>query len=147
MTAVPRHWVTLVYKRLFLQTDHANGTGNGTCFSVGSGLTAGEPRSAGVPPRWCDAHGEPVVSYGFRSTFRDWAEDTGTFAGRLAEAALAHMVRDKTEAAYQRGDLFMRRVRMMAPWSALCDRFTGTAPPEVARLAKRRGRDAASARA
>jgi integrase len=39
--------------------------------------------------------------HGFRSSFRDWVSETTDFAGELAEAALAHAVKDKTEAAYR----------------------------------------------
>jgi hypothetical protein len=40
----------------------------------------------------------------------------------VAEAALAHTLRDKTEAAYQRGDLMEKRRRLMAEWAGFCDR-------------------------
>jgi integrase len=42
--------------------------------------------------------------HGFRSTFRDWASERTNFARKICEAALAHIVKDKTEAAYRRGD-------------------------------------------
>jgi hypothetical protein len=34
--------------------------------------------------------------------------------------ALAHTVGDKVEAAYRRGDLFEKRVRLMDDWAILC---------------------------
>jgi hypothetical protein len=40
----------------------------------------------------------------------------------VAEAALAHVVGDKVEAAYRRGDLFEKRRRLMVAWSEYCDR-------------------------
>jgi len=52
--------------------------------------------------------------HGFRSAFRDWASDRTNFAGEVCEAALAHIVKDNTEAAYRRGDLFERRRELMA---------------------------------
>jgi integrase len=58
-----------------------------------------------------------LTAHGFRSSFRDWAAETGQ-PGDLAEAALAHMVKDKTEAAYRRGDLFERRRTIMESWAA-----------------------------
>lgn len=58
------------------------------------------------------------VPHGFRSTFRDWAEETTAFPFRVCEAALAHVVGDKTVAAYQRGDLFEKRRKLMDAWSA-----------------------------
>ena len=72
-------------------------------------------------PRWLDRRtGEPIVPHGFRSSFRDWAGEYSSYPTDLAEAALAHVVRDKTEAAYARGDLFDKRRDMMAEWSAFC---------------------------
>ena len=61
-----------------------------------------------------------VTVHGFRSTFRDWAADRTSFANEVCEAALAHAVKGKTEAAYRRGDLFEKRVRLMEAWGAYC---------------------------
>ena len=61
-----------------------------------------------------------VTVHGFRSTFRDWVEETTGFPARLAEAALAHTLPDKTEAAYQRGDMLEKRRRLMDVWAAYC---------------------------
>ena len=61
--------------------------------------------------------GVPVTVHGFRSTFRDWAEEAVTFPHEVKEAALAHVVKSKAEAAYRRGDLFDRRVELMARWA------------------------------
>jgi integrase len=55
--------------------------------------------------------------HGFRSTFRDWISDTTTHSTDVAEMALSHAVGDKVEAAYRRGDLFERRVALMADWA------------------------------
>lgn len=57
-----------------------------------------------------------VTVHGFRSTFRDWVAETGAADRDVAEAALAHKVRDRTEAAYRRGDLLDRRRDLMAAW-------------------------------
>lgn len=64
-------------------------------------------------------HGDLTV-HGFRSTFRDWAAEQTGFSNEVAEAALAHVVGDKTEAAYRRGDLFEKRRRLMSAWAAYC---------------------------
>jgi integrase len=66
-----------------------------------------------------------LTTHGMRSTFRDWAAETGKPAD-IAEAALAHVVGDKTVAAYQRGDLLDRRRRLMEQWAEFC----GRAAPE-----------------
>lgn len=52
-----------------------------------------------------------------RSTFRTWAAEATAYPREIAEAALAHVIADKTEAAYQRGDALDRRRRMMDDWS------------------------------
>ncbi len=57
------------------------------------------------------------VSHGFRSSCRVWCGDTGV-AREVAEAALAHVVRNKVEAAYARGTMFQRRRSVMADWAA-----------------------------
>jgi len=61
--------------------------------------------------------GETFTAHGFRSTFRDWAAEKTSFSREVCELALAHTIRDKTEAAYRRGDLFEKRVRLMQAWS------------------------------
>jgi integrase len=62
-----------------------------------------------------------LTAHGFRSTFRDWAAETGKPAD-IAEAALAHTSGNKTQAAYQRGDLLDRRRRLMDQWAEFCAR-------------------------
>jgi integrase len=61
-----------------------------------------------------------IVPHGFRSTFRDFIAERTTFPREVAEAALAHKLRDKTEAAYQRGDFLEKRREMMDAWGAYC---------------------------
>jgi integrase len=71
-------------------------------------------------------HGEVTV-HGFRSTFRDWAGEASAHAREVVEAALAHRLKDKAEAAYARGDLFAKRRRLMADWAA----YLASAPAQV----------------
>jgi integrase len=61
-----------------------------------------------------------LTVHGFRSTFRDWAAECTAFPNEVCEAALAHAVKGKTEAAYRRGDLFEKRVRLMEVWASFC---------------------------
>jgi integrase len=61
-----------------------------------------------------------LTVHGFRSTFRDWCAEDASYAGDLAEMALAHTLRDKTEAAYRRGDMLQKRRQMMEDWAAFC---------------------------
>jgi integrase len=60
----------------------------------------------------------PYTVHGFRSALRDWASERTNFAREICEAALAHIVKDKTEATYRRGDLFEKRRELMATWAA-----------------------------
>jgi integrase len=66
--------------------------------------------------------GNAYTVHCFRSTFRDWAAEQTNYPRELAEAALAHVVRDKTEAAYQRGDLLEKRARLMRDWASFCSK-------------------------
>jgi integrase len=74
-----------------------------------------------------------LTTHGFRSTFRDWAAETAKPAD-IAEAALAHVVGDKTVAAYQRGDLLDRRRRLMAQWAEFCARVAPVEGGDVVAL-------------
>ena len=61
-----------------------------------------------------------VTTHGFRSTFRDWAGNETSFPRELAEQALAHVIGDKAEQAYRRGDALERRRALMEAWAAHC---------------------------
>lgn len=63
---------------------------------------------------------QDLTVHGFRSTFRDWAGEATAHPRELAEAALAHTIKDKAEAAYSRGDALARRRQLMADWAAYC---------------------------
>jgi len=65
-----------------------------------------------------------ITVHGFRSTFRDWCAESTNYPADVAEMSLAHTVRDKTEAAYRRGDLFEKRARLMAEWARYCSKPT-----------------------
>jgi len=60
------------------------------------------------------------VPHGFRSTFRDWASELTNFSREVTERAMAHKVGDKTEAAYLRSDLFVKRTKLMEVWATYC---------------------------
>ena len=61
-----------------------------------------------------------IVPHGFRSTFRDFVAEKTDFPREVAEAALAHALQDKTEAAYQRGDYLEKRRELMTAWANFC---------------------------
>ena len=58
-----------------------------------------------------------AVPHGFRSSFRDWAAESTNAPREVMEAALAHIIKDKAEAAYARSDLFKRRRSLMDRWA------------------------------
>ena len=62
----------------------------------------------------------PFTVHGFRSAFRDWAAEETSFPGEVAEAALAHAIPNKVEAAYRRTDFLEKRRNLMAAWSGYC---------------------------
>ena len=60
--------------------------------------------------------------HGMRSAFRDWASERTNTPHAVMEASLAHIIRDKAEAAYARSDLLDRRKKLMDAWAAYLDR-------------------------
>lgn len=75
------------------------------------------------------------VPHGFRASFRDWSGEVSSFPYDVAEMALAHVIENKVEAAYRRGDLFAKRARMMQAWADFITRppATVTSLPTVER--------------
>jgi integrase len=71
---------------------------------------------------------ELATVHGFRSTFDQWASEVAHAEREVIERSLAHVVKGKTEAAYNRADLLDRRRPLMAQWSAFLAR-----PPAQAR--------------
>ena len=66
-------------------------------------------------------HGDVTV-HGFRSSFRDWAGEATAYPREVCEYALAHRLKDKAEAAYQRGTMFEKRRKLMDAWAGYCQR-------------------------
>jgi integrase len=64
---------------------------------------------------------DDLTAHGFRSSFRDWAAERTGFPSEVVEMALAHVVADKVEAAYRRGDLFQKRRQLMEAWAKHCE--------------------------
>ncbi|MGE7197412.1 tyrosine-type recombinase/integrase [Brevundimonas sp.] len=67
-----------------------------------------------------------AVPHGFRSTFRDWVSERTSHPHEAAEMALAHTVGNKVEAAYRRGDMVAKRLRLMEDWATFCGRAKDT---------------------
>jgi integrase len=68
-----------------------------------------------------------ITVHGFRSSFRMWAAESTAFPRDVCEQALAHSLPDKVEAAYQRSDLFVKRIHLMQAWADYCNKPTMTA--------------------
>ena len=64
--------------------------------------------------------GNGYTVHGFRSSFRDWCKEQTNFPREIAELALAHVLADKSEAAYSRGDALDKRRQLMAAWARYC---------------------------
>lgn len=70
-------------------------------------------------------YGEFTV-HGLRSSFRQWAAECSAAPAEVAEACLAHKLKDKTVAAYQRSDLLAKRAALMNAWASYCGRAATT---------------------
>jgi integrase len=62
-----------------------------------------------------------ATPHGFRSSFRDWAAEVAYFPSEVIEHALAHKLKDKAEAAHQRGTLLKKRTKLMEEWAKYCN--------------------------
>jgi integrase len=65
---------------------------------------------------------ENATVHGFRSSFRDWAGNVSNFPREVVETALAHVIGDKAEQAYRRGDALEKRRRLMDRWAVYCSK-------------------------
>jgi len=61
-----------------------------------------------------------ITVHGFRSTFRDWAGEQTTYPREVIEHALAHQLKDRSEAAYARSTLPEKRRKLMEDWAEYC---------------------------
>ena len=77
----------------------------------------GLPMSDSTLSKLLRVRGIAGVPHGFRSSFRDWAAEQTQYAREVMEAALAHQVANKVEAAYFRSDLLEKRRELMQQWA------------------------------
>lgn len=87
--------------------------GNNYVFPAPRGGELSDMALSGVTRRM----GVDAVPHGFRSTFRDWCAEHTNYPNEVAEMALAHTINNAVERAYRRGDLLLKRTRMMADWA------------------------------
>jgi integrase len=89
------------------------------------GTKAGKPLSDMTLSKLVKELGFDADVHGFRTSFRTWAQERTNFPREVAEAALAHSIKDKAEAAYARSDMFDKRRKMMEAWSAFLAQESG----------------------
>ncbi len=77
---------------------------------------SGKTLSSGTIGKLLKDSGISAVAHGFRSSFRMWAAECTNIPREVAELALAHVNKDRVEAAYQRSDLFDKRRELMDQW-------------------------------
>src|SRR6185295_14268774 len=93
------------------------------------GAKAGRPLSDMTLTMLLRRMGAGVTAHGFRSSFRDWAAEATNFPREVAEAALAHAVESRVEAAYRRSDLLEKRRKLMEAWAGFCGGLGGKVVP------------------
>jgi integrase len=125
MKAARRHVVPLPERCLHILARAKELSGGGEY--VFPGRSTDKPLSNMVFLMTLRRMGLSITTHGFRSSFRDWASERTSFPREVCEQALAHTVKDKTEAAYRRGDLLEKRRELMASWAA----FATGAPADV----------------
>ena len=126
MKAKREHRVPLCRRAVeILEAARTLGDGNELVFPMRSG----RPIAASTLPKMLRQHGIAAVAHGFRSSFRDWAAERTDHPREVIEAALAHVVSNKVEAAYARSDLFERRRRLMNDWAVYLDNQHGSDNP------------------
>ena len=131
MKAGREHRVPLSDRALaILDEAQALADGSGLVFP---GTRVGKPLSDMTLSKLMRDLGLHAVPHGFRSSFRDWAAECANAARDVMEAALAHTVRDKVEATYNRTDLFERRRTLMDQWASYLDGAAGAVVPLVRR--------------
>lgn len=67
---------------------------------------------------------DDITRHGFRSSFRDWANERTHYPREVCELALAHDERDQTEAAYSRSDFLEKRRALMAEWAQFISKLS-----------------------
>ena len=95
------------------------------------GTRAGKPLSDMTLSKLMRDLGLDAVPHGFRTSFRNWAGECTNAPREVMELSLAHTVRNKVEAAYNRTDLFERRRTLMDQWASYLDGTAGAVVPMV----------------
>ena len=101
-----------------LEAAKALGDGKGLVFPS----TTGKPLSDMTLSKLVKGLGYDVDVHGFRTSFKMWCQERTTTAREVSEAALAHTIQNKAEAAYARSDLFEKRIALMDKWAFFIQR-------------------------
>ena len=134
MKAKRSHRVPLS-ERAMVVLDEARGLGAAPGDAlVFPGAAKGRPLTGVTLLNHLERAGLDTTLHGFRSAFADWARERTNVATAVAEAALAHTVKNAAEAPYARTDYFDKRVDLMERWA----RFLGGATAEVVGVAASR---------
>lgn len=113
-----------------LQEARALGNADDPQALIFPGTVPGKPLSDATLLKLVREQGFDVDIHGFRTSFRTWAQERTNFPREVAEAALAHTIRDKAEAAYARSDLMEKRRALGEAWAA----YLAEEPGKVVRL-------------
>ncbi len=124
MKAKQEHVVPLSARAVeILKEARVLGDGVGLVFP---GTKLGKPLSDMTLSKLVKELGFNADVHGFRTSFRTWAQERTNYPREVAEAALAHKVKDKSEAAYARSNLFEKRAKMMDAWGGYIAMAKGT---------------------
>lgn len=116
MKSKKEHRVPLSPRAVEVLTEAAKmGSGEGLVFP---GTIYGKPLSDMTLTKLVKALGYDVHVHGFRTSFKTWAQERTNTPRDVSEAALAHIVKDKAEAAYARSDFFEKRAVLMDSWAS-----------------------------
>ena len=128
MKAGKEHRVPLPDRALeILHTAMALSDGTGLVFP---GTKEGKPLSDMTLSKLVKELGYDVDVHGFRTSFKTWCQERTNMPREVSEAALAHTIQNKAEAAYARSDLFKKRRKLHDQWSM----FLASEPAKLVRI-------------
>ena len=126
--------ILLEAQRLSNATENSNGEEHTNSSGLIFPSPTGRPLSDNTISKLLRDLKIPAVPHGFRSSFRDWAAECTNTPREVMEAALAHIVKDKAEAAYARSDLFERRRSLMDQWADYLNQQFESIEPSAAHV-------------
>lgn len=107
--------------------EFTDGKGDGLLFP---GMRKGQVMSDATMAKALKlAGGGGFTVHGMRSAFRDWVAERTSFPGDWAEAALAHTLPSKVEAAYKRTKFVEQRRALMEAWAAFASGSSNAVQP------------------